>query len=333
MLKFCLSKILTKVLYPTKSFNWYINKGYTGKNLHQQFIDFINKQSLEGAQYFKEFRFLNLTRQFIPSIKGNLDSVIITPDSTIIANKPGKGVYFILFQGTGEYYESKFRDMAKQSISTGASVIGFNPKGFGSSSGNTNGFLDLVDDGISVVRHLLNKGILHKNIVLQGNSLGSSVQEIVSEYFKLNHKIYFRQINSNSFKDLPTVLSQYYKMPFLNHFLKKLLNYSGWRISYGLSCYKTGVYKMYLRRKNDRTITEIAEFHSAVNHKEDYESSPEGYRETNKWLNKNNQVHYNGAKKDDPHKLHLFSFRINEKGHPSVFYMINKYLEHSKKYM
>lgn len=90
---------------------------------------------------------------------------------------------------------------------------------------------------------------------------------------------------------------------------------------------------MYLRRKGDRTITGSAEFHSMVDHKADYESSPDGYKETNKWLNERNQIIYTGKKQKDPHEIGLSLFKIDEKEKRSVFYMINKFLEDSKDYL
>ena len=72
MLKIYLRKVFTRGFYPTKSSNWYKNKGYIGENLQQQFADFLGKQSKEGSRYFKEFQPLSLTRQFIPSGKYNL---------------------------------------------------------------------------------------------------------------------------------------------------------------------------------------------------------------------------------------------------------------------
>lgn len=333
MLKTYLQKVFAQGFYPTKSANWYKDKGYIGENLQQQFADFLSKQSKEGARYFKEFQSLSLTRQFIPSGKDNLDSVLITPDSNIAKGKAGYGVYFIFFQGRGEYYESRFRDMIRQAHATGATILGFNPKGFHNSSGHTRKLSDLVDDGTAVIEYLLNKGINHKNIVLQGNSLGAGVQEMVAEYFRLNHGLSFRQINSNSFKNLAAVVAHYYNVPFLEGFFKIFLNYSGWEISPGLDFYKTGPYRMYLRRKDDQTIKGSAEFHSMVDHKSDYKASPEGYKETNKWLNKRNQIIYTGKQEKDPHELGLYLFKINEKEKRSVFYMINKFLEDSKNYL
>jgi hypothetical protein len=328
-----LRKTFRQGFYPTKSVNWYKNKGYQGEGPDQQFADFLSKQTLENSLYFKEFQSLILTRQYIASGEKHLDSVLIIPDSSIAKNKPGEGIYFVLFQGRGEYYESRFRDMAKQAHSTGANILGFNPKGFHSSTGHTKKLSDLVDDGIAVVEYLLQKGVDHRNIVLQGNSLGAGVQEMVVEYFRQNQGISFRQINSNSFKNLASVVAHHYKAPYLEWFFKIFLKYSGWEISPGLDFYKTGPYRMYLRRMNDRTIKDGAEFHSMVNYDEDYASSPEGYKEINKWLNERSRIIYTGKREKDPHELGLSLFKIDEKENRSVYFMINKFLESSKDYL
>ncbi len=333
MFKIYLRKVFTRGFYPTRSLNWYKNKGYVGEDLQQQFADFLSKQSIDGSRYFKEFQSLSFTRQYIQSGEHKLDSVLVVPDAAIARKKPGADIYFILFQGRGEYYESRFRDMARQAHQTGASILAFNPKGFHSSTGKTRKLSDLVDDGIAVVEYLLNKGIDHKSIVLQGNSLGAGVQEMVVEHFRLNHGISFRQINSNSFKNLASVLANHYNAPFLERFFAIFLNYSGWEIKPGLDFYKTSPYRMYLRRKNDRTITNGAEFHSKVDHESDYQSSPNGYKETNKWLNERSRIIYTGTREKDPHELGLSLFKIDEKERRSVFFMINKFLEDSKDYL
>jgi len=333
MFKLYMRNVFTRGFYPTKSTNWYKNKGYVGDDAQQQFADFLGKQSIEGSVYFKEFQSLSFTRQYIPSGVYKLDSVLVTPDSNIAKGKPGEGVYFVLFQGRGEYYESRFRDMARQAHKTGANIMAFNPKGFHNSTGKIRTLSDLVDDGIAVIEYLLDKGVDYKNIVLQGNSLGSGVQEMVSEHFRLNHGISFRQINSNSFKNLASIVANHYKAPFLESFFGMLLKRSGWEIAPGLDFYKTSPYRMYLRRKGDRTIMGGAEFHSMVDHEADYESSPEGYKETNKWLNERNRIIYTGKRQKDPHELGLSLFKIDEEEKRSVFIMINKFLEESKKYI
>ena len=98
MFKLYLRKVFTRGFYPTKSANWYKNKGYVGDDEQQQFADFLGKQSIEGARYFKEFQSLSFTRQYIPSGIYKLDSVLVTPDSNIAKGKPGEGIYFVLFQ-------------------------------------------------------------------------------------------------------------------------------------------------------------------------------------------------------------------------------------------
>jgi hypothetical protein len=285
------------------------------------------------ARYYKEFQGLNFARQYIASGDNQLDSVLISPSQKSAEGKAGKDNYFIFFQGRGEYYESRFRDMAVQAQETGASVLGFNPKGFNQSTGKIHGLSDLVDDGIAVIDYLLSKDVDPKKIILQGNSLGSGVQEMVNEYFRLNRGMEFRQINSNSFKNLASVVAYHYKTPFLEWVFKPLLDYSGWEIKTGLDFYKTGPYRMYLRREGDRTIIKGSQFHAKIDHESDYRSSPDGYKETNKWLNERNKIIYAGRRKKDPHELGLSLFAIDEEERRSVFVLINRFLKDSSKYI
>ncbi|PCJ29802.1 MAG: hypothetical protein COA94_00135 [Rickettsiales bacterium] len=327
MLQNYLQKYFTKAFYPTPHRNWYKEKGYVGADSSLQFADFLTTQKKnKTSKFHEEFKSLDITRQYVNSGEHKLDSVILTPYKSISRNKPGEGLYFVMFQGRGEYYESRFRDMALQAKETGASVVGFNPKGFHASSGKTQKLYDIVEDGIAIIGFLLEKGIPSNRIIMQGNSLGAGVQEMVSEHYAHVKNIRFRQINSNSFKNLASVLAYHYKAPILERVFSVILKYAGWEISVGAEFYKTGPYRCLLRRKGDRTIGGFAEYNAMVNHQEDYENCSKDYRETNKWLNEHNQLIYTGRSKKDPHALSLHHFAIKGEGKRSVYYLINRYL-------
>jgi hypothetical protein len=223
MLKNHLQKLFAKSFYPAKSQNWYAEKGYGGSGFQDEFSRFLSSQKQQKARFYYEFKQLNLTRYLISDlkVKDNLDLVLLTPEKSISKNKPGEGLYFVFFQGSREYYEGRFRDMAIQAKETGASVLGFNPKGLGSSTGKTLKIQDIVDDGIAVINFLLlEKKINPSKIILQGNSLGGAVQEMVSEHFRKTQGFRFRQINSNSFCTLAAVLCYQRKVPSLEFFIK-----------------------------------------------------------------------------------------------------------------
>lgn len=340
MLKFLLRKFFAKQFYPTNSRNWYKSKKYKGQNAAELFDNFLSSQKNPQALFYKEFQSLKLTRQYINSGAQTLDSVLIVPNKEISQNKPGEGLYFIMFQGRGEYYESRFRDMALQAKETGASVLGFNPKGMNSSTGNTTKLLDLVDDGIAVVRFLLDSGVKHDKIILQGNSLGAAYQEMVDQHYIKITGNRFRQINSNSFSTISDVLIYRYKpiliLPFIIQLIKKLfdiiLKYGDWEISLAPSFYSTGPYRCHLRRKNDRTIMLEAEYHFALDFEKDNKNCPKHYRASHRWLYENSQIFCNDSSKKDPHILGLNSFYIQESETRqiiSVYALINYYISQS----
>jgi len=331
MIKKILNKIFASIFYPTNRNDWFRSKGYLGSSPEARFQDFLVKQKIEGAHFYLEFMALEITRQFIPSDYGSLDSVIMTPEKIHAKNHPGYGLFFIMFQGRGEYYEGRFREMAIHAKATGSSVLGFNPKGFHSSSGTTKTLNDLVQDGISVVNYLLAKGVSHRKIILQGNSLGASVAEMVYEHFRKNHNIRFHQINGNSLRSLGAVLSCSYRLPFMDKIVSKFLKFSGWEIIPGPRFYLLSPYRCHLRRRGDRTVLPEAQYHAIVNYQKSYEKAPSYYKPTLKWLYENSLLTYVESSRVDPHRLSLYEFQIpelDENGaHQSVYRWINRYLE------
>lgn len=334
MLKKFLRKFFAKVFYPTNSNDWYRNKGYIGESLEGQFVDFLNCQKKPGSRFYHEFKSLKLTRQYIKSGSSQLDSVLITPDKSSSEGKTGEGLYFVMFQGRCEYYESRFRDMARQAKETGATVLGFNPKGFHHSTGKTQKLSDIVDDGIEVIRFLLKKGVSINQIIMQGNSLGGAVQEMVYQYYKKTKGQRLRQINSNSFKNLASVIALRCRMPFLESYFSNILKYAEWKESFSSDFYKTGPYRCYMKRRGDRTIFGKAEYSTLVNHEKDYLDCPKSYQATNKWLNEHCQLEYTGHSLKDPHELSLHCFSIIDKDKKnSVYVFINRYLKASNSYL
>jgi len=326
-----LRKFFAKEFYPTKSIDWYKNKGYIGADAASKFNDFVASQKQKDGVFYKEFQELQLSRQFISSGSELLDSVLITPEQSISYGKLGSGLFFILFQGRGEYYESRFRDMARLAQETGASVMGFNPKGFNSSSGKTKILADIVDDGIAIVDFLLAQGISNNQIILQGNSLGGAIIDMVDQHYRTNRGMRFRQINSNSFKNLASVIADHLNKPYLEFFCGVLLKFAKWEIIKSTDFYQTGPYRCYLRRYGDKTIKANAEYHSQIDHDKDYKNSPDAYKETNKWLNDHNQLVYTGKSTKNPHDMSLSLFKTKEKTgrQHSVYFVINRYLEAS----
>ena len=58
-------KNFAKLIYPTYTGDWYKRKGYNGVSHQERFNDFIARQKLPGALYYKEFQSLKLTRKLL----------------------------------------------------------------------------------------------------------------------------------------------------------------------------------------------------------------------------------------------------------------------------
>ena len=326
-----------KLIYPTYQQDWYKNKGYNGISHQERFNDFVSKQKIPGSIYFKEFKSLKLTRKFVTSSGFQIDSVKMKPSKLLSKNKPGDGLYIVFFLGRSEYYESRFRDMALFAQNTGATIVGFNPKGFNSSSGETKILFDIVDDGIAIVESLIACNISPKQIVFYGNSIGAIVQEMVCKHFRKLKLADFRQINSNSFSSLASVFSTNMRMRFLKNKIMKLMKYADWEIDYAQNFYKTGVMRCFLSRKGDEIIKKEASFCSKINRFQDIIDAPEEYRETLNWLNNNSELITISPNKKDPHILSLYNMFLktqDENGRNfTVWYFINRYLDASNKFV
>ena len=254
-----------------------------------------------------------------------------------------------MFQGRYEYYESRFRDMALLSKYTGASVVGFNPKGFHSSTGRTRILQDIVDDGIAVVKYLLKQNISPSNIIMLGNSLGAAVQEMVCKRIDKELLISgFRQINSNSFRTLSGVISYRFKAPYLEKMLHRLLSYSGWEIDVDKDFYITGPMRLALKRLDDKTILPGASYHSGVDKEADLghiQKSDASYISDYEYLSLHGELvhkstgeHISSGKKspgkrEDPHILSLNQFISAHQEDYSVFDIINYYISVSNRFM
>lgn len=333
-----LQRFFAKIFYHANNNNWFLEKKYLGRDYQEQFANFLSAQKQDSANFYHEFKDISLTRQMIYFSQSiALDSVLIIPHEKISFDKPGYKSVFVFFHGRGEYYEARFRDMAIQAKETGSAVLGFNPKGLRSSQGKTEKLSDIVEDGICVVKFLLEeKGFHHKQIIFQGNSMGGGVQEMVSEYFSKKYGFKFRQINSNSFRNLAAVFACYYHVPLLEKFLSSILKYANWEIKVNDDFYTTGPHRMVLKRHNDRTILPKAEFYSKLDIEADCLNCPLGYKATNRFLYDNCLLVYNGNSKTDPHFLSLNQFVVHDKYSQevfSVYKLINKYLEESIKYL
>ena len=337
MLRQYLRKYFANIFYPVKNFDWYENKGYIGSNHQEKFENFVTSQNREGAVLHNEFKFINARQQFIPTGDNcKLDSVIISPKESEIGERTVADTYIIFFQGRGEYYESRFRDKATQARETGAHIVGFNPKGYGLSSGKTQKISDIVDDGIAVVKFLLGEYSLNpKQIVFQGNSLGAAVQEAVDQYFRKNYGFRFRQINGNSYQTLSSVIAYNYRVPFLKNFIESVLKYACWEITPSEDFYSTNQYKCVLRRQGDRTVPTKAEFYATIDILRDEGNCPTGYRVVNRYLYDHSQIICNNEDGIDPHVKSLNKFFIIDKNGNrwSVYYLINLYLTESAKYI
>lgn len=292
-----LQSILAKLLFPSQQMDWYARYGYKGNSPEEVFTNFVKAQENDTKRWPKdlsgknEWNNIKASRMMIKSYSSDttrqsqIDTVSFEPTDS--KGKPGEGLHIVNFFGRGEYYECNFRDMLREAHATGATIHAFNPSGMNSSTGKIKEFNDLVNDGISVINQLLKDGVHPDKIVLQGNCLGGAIQEAVARHFEEQCGIKMRQINSNSFKSIKSVLINLYPLKLLENQVKKLLEWTGWEIKPGKHFGETGPYKCHMHRKDDQTIASEAKMHNKVEkHKNarKIDPCPEDFREARDWL-------------------------------------------------
>ena len=99
---------------------------------------------------------------------------------------PEEQRWLLFFNGNGIAYENNLNNLQTLSEDLGINMYTGNYRGVGYSEGYPQGGKDLVLDGFAMLQYLLNKGILPKNILLHGWSLGGAVALKIASFYSVN---------------------------------------------------------------------------------------------------------------------------------------------------
>lgn len=158
--------------------------------------------SLTQPQYFHTLPFEQHTVVTYDKVK--LDTLEITHPSQKHTPAPQKN-YVIHFVGNGMSYESAIGEMEADAEELQCSVVGFNLRGVGKSTGRARSKDDLVTDGIATVQRLLDQGVRPENITLKGHSLGAALATLVTHHFHQHYQA-INVFNGRSFSSLTNTL-------------------------------------------------------------------------------------------------------------------------------
>lgn len=133
-----------------------------------------------------------------------------SPKTTEALDRP----YVIYFSGNNSAYNKHIQSMLTLVRETNATVVGFHHSGFGCSGRYLNGKLmhvpvtsstSLVEEGVTQVQRLLDKGVPANHITLYGHSLGGAISSLVAFHF---HKkgLTLKVVNDRSFRSLTRVV-------------------------------------------------------------------------------------------------------------------------------
>lgn len=136
-----------------------------------------------------------------------LDTLLISPDEhSENTATPDEQKYIINLVGNGMCYEDILDEMKFDANFLKVSVIGFNHRGVGYSSGHPQSKDDLVTDCIAQVQYLLDvKHTLPQNIILKGHSLGAGIASITAHHFH-QQGIPIKIFNGRSFSSVTNVV-------------------------------------------------------------------------------------------------------------------------------
>ena len=142
-----------------------------------------------------------------PFARGKKSPVL---DAVVLRRSPPKGSakWIVYISGNDDYYEKVFDKLGSLfDCSCDASVLSYNPRGVGRSTGFSGSASDLVDDAASVIRHLVKvEQTRQEDIVVFGHSLGGGVgAQLVAVYFPQLSLVVDRSFST--FSDAATALS------------------------------------------------------------------------------------------------------------------------------
>lgn len=132
--------------------------------------------------------------------------------------------WLVFLNGSGEFYERKFKEGKVFSDFLQGNYLLFNYRSLGKSQGFFEKPVDLIWDGEAVLQFLLDRGVELKNIVLIGRSLGGGVAaQLVSKY----EETYLISINSFSrLSDMPFGLYHPFGWP-----IQKIMLFYNWEFN------------------------------------------------------------------------------------------------------
>jgi len=206
-----------------------------------------------------------------------LDTVQITPDSQ--QDVPMNERHFVItLPGNGMSYTDYYAQMMDDIDALACTMIGFNYRSVGNSSGQVRSKNDLVVDGIAQVQRLIDAGADPEKIVLSGHSLGGAVATLVAQYFhEQGDRVSL--FNDRSFSSITNVATGFVRGSMKNeerkdHIATKILGAlawpliklalvaSKWEISAGTAWRSIPAeYKTYLVAHDDAAITKFGGLH------------------------------------------------------------------------
>lgn len=184
----------------------------------------------------------------------------------ILVNNPNENPekekkYILVFYGMGDCYEKHLESMKKLAEDTGATVVSFNYRGKGDSTGSADSVKDYIMDGKAFMEHLKqNEGAQPENILLYGHSLGGGVAAKVCE--ETGHKGSI--VLDSSFSTFKKA-SKHKKGAFTAWIIKK----SGWAINNvkALANVEEGKLGIIVNRRDPTVHYEKASFYKGLKNK------------------------------------------------------------------
>lgn len=204
-------------------------------------------------------------RQIQIDDKTTLNGVVIHPAS-YYGRSSGNGKWIIYFLPNGALWEECLPNLQRIAEQTQATVLCYNYRQTGLSTGTLHTEEDLIKDGERIIEHIHSGrdiNVPYENITLHGYSFGGGVATKVAEkYARKDRPVTLSVCNERSFSSLQEAVI--YMVPVIGRLFGFIISCFGWRLNAEESLPYLRGDLIYMHEPNDTIIYPGAQFKDAV---------------------------------------------------------------------
>lgn len=152
---------------------------YLGKKWGEKFVSPADYQKSYGRNHYypeDQLQEKGSVLQAFGVLEGRGGVTLDYAYTSVLGGSTESAYIIVYFCGKRDVYQSNTSEILADIKATGANALAFNYSGGGNSTSQKPGsYQDLVDDGKSVIKHLIGLGYKPEHIIAKGHSTGGSV--------------------------------------------------------------------------------------------------------------------------------------------------------------